>query len=78
MKNWKKTLITKKFTIKETIKNLNSNPFHICMLIDKKEKLIGTITDGDIRRAILAGHDLESKIRIFIINFFYFALQVMT
>jgi dTDP-glucose pyrophosphorylase len=62
MKNWKKTLITKKFTIKETIKNLNSNPFHICMLIDKKEKLIGTITDGDIRRAILAGHDLESKI----------------
>ena len=52
----------KKFTIKETIKNLNSNPFHICLLVNKKNQLIGSITDGDIRRAIIKGYSLDDKV----------------
>ena len=62
MSNWKKKIITKKFTIKETIKNLNSNPFHICLLVNKKNQLIGSITDGDIRRAIIKGYSLDDKV----------------
>lgn len=62
MKKWKKTIINKDYTINQTIKNLNQNPFHICIVTNKKNKLIGTITDGDIRRALIKGKNLNSKI----------------
>ena len=34
----------------------------IALVLDKQRHLIGTVTDGDIRRAILAGMDLELSI----------------
>lgn len=33
----------------------------ICCLTDDTGRLTGVLTDGDVRRAILAGHDLESS-----------------
>lgn len=34
-------------------------------VIDQTEKMVGTLTDGDIRRALLGGHDLETSIHTF-------------
>lgn len=34
----------------------------IALVLDERRRLIGTVTDGDIRRAILAGMDLELSI----------------
>ena len=34
----------------------------IALIVDESQRLIATITDGDIRRAILNGVDLESDI----------------
>lgn len=31
-------------------------------VIDESEKMVGTLTDGDIRRALLQGHDLQAPI----------------
>ena len=38
------------------------------MVVDKENRLLGTITDGDIRRHILKGRSLEGDIGGFIIE----------
>ena len=53
MSDWQKTTIHQAATIKEAITNLDSGPTKIVLIIDDKQALLGTITDGDIRRAIL-------------------------
>ena len=35
----------------------------IALIVNEKRQLIAIMTDGDIRRAILAGFNLESKVR---------------
>lgn len=61
-KNWKAAIINEKFSIRDTIKNLNKTALQLCFVIRNK-KFIGTITDGDIRRALLKGYDLENNIK---------------
>ncbi|WAM37239.1 nucleotidyltransferase family protein [Caldicellulosiruptor acetigenus] len=46
----------------EALKILNDTGKGILLVIDENEKLIGTLTDGDIRRALLKGYKLEDKI----------------
>jgi len=36
----------------------------IALVVDQERRLLGTITDGDVRRAILAGTDLEAPVSI--------------
>ena len=52
--------LTPTSTMSEAIQILQNSGIKL-VLITKNEKLIGTITDGDIRRALLNGHNLESK-----------------
>jgi len=61
-KAWKKALVHKNLKIKDVIDNINKNPYHITLIVDSQNKLIGTITDGDIRRSLLNGMNLESTI----------------
>ena len=49
-------------TIKQTISRLEAVASQIVLVVDN-EKLKGTITDGDIRRALLKGETLDSKIK---------------
>ena len=45
--------ITPETTIREVIEQLNRNRQGIVLIVDDDGRLVGTITDGDIRRAIL-------------------------
>jgi len=65
-KKWNKALINKSYSFKSTIKNLNLTALQICFVIGKNKKLIGTITDGDIRRALLDGCTINDKITKYI------------
>lgn len=47
--------------IKNVLEILDNTSMQIVFIVDNK-KLIGTITDGDIRRALLKGHSLDSSI----------------
>ena len=49
-------------TLLETINIINENTKGACFVVDEKEKLVGVITDGDIRRSILNNVNLESKV----------------
>ncbi len=61
--NWKKALLSLSSTIEDAIKNLNASSLRIVLVVDKRNKLQGTISDGDIRSGLLRGLDLKSSIK---------------
>lgn len=56
-------LVSRSCVLRDVITALNKNWRGIVLVVDEDNKLLGTITDGDIRRAILAGKGLETKVR---------------
>lgn len=63
-KNWKNLCLTDDCCVHEAIKVIESSDSKICLIVNKnmnRYKLIGTITDGDIRRAIINGSNLSDK-----------------
>lgn len=61
--SWTATFVTAATPLKEVIANLNASGLQIALVVDDKRNLLGTITDGDIRRALLRGIDLEGEAR---------------
>ena len=55
--NWKQILISPSETIATAIGVLNSTSMRILLVVDKERRLLGTITDGDIRRALIKKFD---------------------
>ena len=53
------TLATETETIQEVIKKINRSGLEIVLVTDAEGRLTGTITDGDIRRGILAGLEMR-------------------
>ncbi|MDC1122007.1 nucleotidyltransferase family protein [Nitrospinaceae bacterium] len=62
MKNWEKTFVDPSTSIKDAIRILESSGMQISLVVDHKKCLLGAITDGDIRRAILKGISLERPV----------------
>ena len=62
MKNIKNIKLKQNATIKEALGIIDSGAMQIALVVDDKDKLLGTLTDGDIRRGILRGLDLDSSI----------------
>jgi dTDP-glucose pyrophosphorylase len=54
MHNWKKTILKMEDTMEVAIKILNQESLRIVMVVDDDERLIGSITDGDIRRGLIS------------------------
>ena len=61
-KNIKKCTLNINSTIKDVITNLNQSSMQITIINSSSGNLLGVITDGDIRRGLLRGLDLSSKI----------------
>ena len=55
-------LVKKNFDLKQTLKVIDNGQEQICFLINSKNKLIATVTDGDVRRSIIKGKSLNTKI----------------
>ena len=62
MKNIKNIKLKQNATIKEALGIIDSGAMQIALVVDDNDKLLGTLTDGDIRRGILRGLDLDSSI----------------
>ena len=54
--------ITEDKTIKDALLRINQNLQKCLIVVDKKSKLKGTISDGNIRRGLLKGLSLDAKI----------------
>lgn len=46
----------------EAIRAIEATSRRTAVVVDRDRKLIGTLTDGDVRRALLAGADLDTKV----------------
>ncbi len=58
-----KLLINKDFTIKKAFKHLNNTSYKCLIIVEKKTNMIlGTVSDGDIRKAIVKGVNLDDKV----------------
>ena len=62
-KKIKKILIYQDQTINEALKNLSSSGYKMCIVMDRKNNFKGVLNDGDIRRGLLKGKILSSKIK---------------
>jgi dTDP-glucose pyrophosphorylase len=62
MANISKLIVSIDATIKDAMEVIDKNSQQIALVVDSQTKLIGTITDGDIRRAILKGYSLNNPI----------------
>lgn len=62
MQKLDKVIIPPNASIKEAIRQLNENSMQILLVADENRNLLGTITDGDIRRELINGLDLNSSI----------------
>lgn len=59
---WRKSMLPVESTIQQAIRNLNQVSIKIVLVINDAGELVGTISDGDIRRGLLRGLDLGSDI----------------
>jgi dTDP-glucose pyrophosphorylase len=59
---WCRALLPESATIQEAIRNLDEIAIKIALVVDTESKLVGTISDGDIRRGLLRGLTLSSPI----------------
>ena len=62
MKDWRETLIRPTATIHQAIKAIDSSSRQIALVVDAEDRLLGTVTDGDIRRAILRGDNMDAPV----------------
>ena len=62
MKKWQKTLVNQNHTLLETMKIIDDSSLQFAVVVDEEQHLLGTVTDGDIRRGILRGEGLDVKI----------------
>ncbi|MCM3590176.1 nucleotidyltransferase family protein [Brevibacillus borstelensis] len=57
--DWKKLLINPQTPILKTLEIIDINARQIALVVDHEERLLGTVTDGDIRRGLLKGKSLQ-------------------
>jgi dTDP-glucose pyrophosphorylase len=60
--NWADCVLDPSSSIRDAIENLVSTSRRIVLVCEKNFKLLGTVSDGDIRRGILKGISLEDSI----------------
>jgi dTDP-glucose pyrophosphorylase len=59
---WRQSTIESHNTIGDAISNLDKSGLQISLVVDAQGYLLGTVTDGDVRRALLRGLDLRSPV----------------
>jgi dTDP-glucose pyrophosphorylase len=62
MQNIKDITISKNTLLKDVLKIIDQSSKQICLVLDENKKLLGTISDGDIRRALLRNISLDDTV----------------
>lgn len=60
--HWRQAILSANSTIQQAIRNLDESSIKIVLVVNEASELEGTISDGDIRRGLLKGLDLNSPI----------------
>lgn len=62
MRDWKKTLLAVNAVLGKAIEVLGRGAMRIVLVVDEENRLLGTITDGDIRRALLEHGNMNTPV----------------
>lgn len=62
MKHWETALVRPGTTLEKAIKVLDRAALRIVLVIDEQRKLLGTMTDGDLRRALIKHQPLDTVV----------------
>jgi len=62
MNELERVTVSPESSVRQVMECIDQSAKGIALVLDDQRRLIGTVTDGDIRRAILAGMDLELSI----------------
>src|SRR6266702_1577335 len=63
MNRWKDVLISPTTSILEAIKIIDATAMQIALVVDENQRLLGTLTDGDVGRAILKSISLTDPVQ---------------
>ena len=63
-RNIESICIVPRCSIQDAITSMNTNRLGIVLVVNENHNLVGTITDGDIRRAVLGRVDLKATVSI--------------
>ena len=61
--NLKKFFLFTNFSIKKSLKIINLSGSGTALVVNKKNQLLGTLSDGDIRRAVIRNFDFNNSIK---------------
>jgi dTDP-glucose pyrophosphorylase len=64
MKKWQSILMCPAKSILEAIEIIDKGGLQIALVIDQNQHLLGTVTDGDIRRGLLRGITLDKPVKL--------------
>jgi len=62
MKDWKKALIPSSVSIREVIRTIDTSLAQVAFVVDENQRLLGMVTDRDVRRGILKGVSLDESV----------------
>lgn len=63
MHDWTRIAVSPASSVKETLEVMDKSALQIALVTSESCHLLGTVTDGDIRRALLAGANLQTPIK---------------
>ncbi len=71
MKSFEEHLIREDASIIEAMKRLNEIPLNLTLFVlDGNERMVGTLTDGDVRRGFIRGLTLDTQVSAFMTRHF--------
>jgi len=60
--DWRNILLNPAHKVRDALEIINSESLRIALVVDEGKKLLGVVTDGDIRRGLLKDITLESNV----------------
>jgi len=60
MSNWSRLILSPQATVRDAIERIDTGGMQIALVVDARQHLLGTISDGDVRRGILRGISLDA------------------
>ena len=60
--NIETTRVAQEWTIRRVMEQIDRNGYGLAVVVDREGRLLDTVTDGDIRRAILSDTDLDQPV----------------
>jgi perosamine synthetase len=63
LKDLTKITLNKNSSLKDALKLINKNGMGLCFVINKKKRILGSLSDGDVRKGLIKGLNLSSSVK---------------